>query len=716
MHKFRPSVFLGIIIVLVGMSSQVAFANSHSVKQMVVVLADRTAISEANGGIDLFSSLIGLISSLHDGQHFVFISTDDPLNFIGPTVAGDVDFNAFTEEISAKLKSPEPIEGNNLVAAIIETFNFMSGERAPAGSIVYFVAGGESNADLDVALGHLGPALSFYNDAGWPIIGLTLPGISPEYKRFVDRVSTDSGGDIFRIDVPHGLKSLADKILRDQAKGSLSSLGDGVLSSGDVLTSILTVAPGTREATLLFFKERQYGSLRLSNPEGFEASSGDRKSSSVLETPHIVIWKLVDPVPGQWTIDIRGIDGEISAWHYADNKYQVRFESLGAVPIGEPSPIIASITDGGDRVALEGVAITARVTHPSGAILTYELNDDGVDGDATAGDGFYSTMIAPVSDVGSYAVDLQLVWPEFGHSISSQGQFDTQAFPSIQVTSVGDADIAPGKRSKVATLVVNVQGLPYSVATDEVSLAVASNTDQTPTIDLIPLEVTGEGRAWKYDVYYSAPTESLNTLVFRLNTEYAGRRYSFTSDSMVLSSLLPALPALPAVVTAPPEIPVPPAPPPSVAQVVQPLPTVDPAGFPWGYLAIPIVALLMALGFAVYWLTRTLPFGYLYDDRDQIVADFATVQRHPLLKIFFKNSIKGREIEVQGLEDVSFSFNGDRIEIKSHRVSPTVRLNNQPLVGKQRIEDRAWIGTHGRLYSFFTSPLVVPPGPAVGDD
>ena len=94
-------------------------------------------------------------------------------------------------------------------------------------------------------------------------------------------------------------------ILREQAKGSLSEIGSGVLSPSEVLTSTFSVAPGTREATLVFFKEGPYGSLRLSNPSGYEASAGDRTMSLVVETPFIVIWRLVDPRPGEWRVDLR---------------------------------------------------------------------------------------------------------------------------------------------------------------------------------------------------------------------------------------------------------------------------------------------------------------------------------------------------------------------------------------------------------------------------
>ena len=79
--------------------------------------------------------------------------------------------------------------------------------------------------------------------------------------------------------------------------------------------------------------------------------------------------------------------------------------------------------------------------------------------------------------------------------------------------------------------------------------------------------------------------------------------------------------------------------------------------------------------------------------------------------------MRGRELGVPGLEDVSFRFSKDAIKLLSRDVSPTVRINNQPLVGETPLPDRTWIGTRGRLYNFLTAPLIpgLEPGALTAD-
>ena len=50
-------------------------------------------------------------------------------------------------------------------------------------------------------------------------------------------------------------------------------------------------------------------------------------------------------------------------------------------------------------------------------------------------------------------------------------------------------------------------------------------------------------------------------------------------------------------------------------------------------------------------------------------------------------------------------------------VSPTVRVDNQPIVGEVVLKDRTWIGTRGRLFNFVTGVNNDPsPESTFGDD
>ena len=74
------------------------------------------------------------------------------------------------------------------------------------------------------------------------------------------------------------------------------------------------------------------------------------------------------------------------------------------------------------------------------------------------------------------------------------------------------------------------------------------------------------------------------------------------------------------------------------------------------------------------------------------------------MELLFKNSILGRELKINGLEGISFKFSRDKIAIRNQGKNSSVRLNSQPLLGQATVNERAWIGTGGKLYSLFRLP------------
>ena len=710
MLRLKLLALLVAIIVSLGAASQVVFAGLQGPPRMVVILVDREAVAESSGSADLARSFIGLVSTLREGQFFVYVSVDEPSEVLGPVLAGDQRFRTFQKQLEERLISPKPKRQGDMVDALATAYNLLGREHAAIGSTVYLMTGGPPDPGLARLASKRVPMIQLFDESGWPIVGLSLPGSSLPIQQDLRRISVDSGGDFVQLSVPNGLKLVSDRVLRDDAKGSLLKIGEGELTQGKVLSSFVDVAPGTSEATLMFFKEHSYSSLRLSNPSGFEASLGDRRSSSVVETPHVVIWKLIDPTPGRWKVDVRGEDGMVSAWHFAVNKYSLVLEDYGPVPLEKPATLVASVRDQGEKVVLDGVRMTAKVTSPDGVTLVYELNDDGVPGDAVAGDGYFSTTISPVVVEGEYRTELELSWVDFEHRISSEASFATQGFPAIELTRLQIDELRPGLRTAVARIVVQVQGQPYAIKADELTSSVSSNADEDGLLEIKPRELMSSGRAWLYDVFLTPAEEGLHTLIFHLSTEYAGRRHTFTTGSFVVSSTLPSPPPVEPVVELAPVAPV------TVPGLPPRIPAPKSSGFPWALLAIPAVIVVVAAIVALYWRTLTWPYGFLYNDRNELLVDFRNLKRRRIIKMLFKDSVPGTELGVEGLQGVSFKFRGESIDIRSRRPKPTVRVNSEPLIGEAAIGDMTWIGTHGKLYSFLTSPPAPLMDPGMADD
>ena len=680
-----------------------ARADSSNRPQMFVVVADGDAVRRAGDGTGLVRSFIGLVTALQEDQIFAVISVEDASRVVGPYHASNPDMERVQDDIESLLRSGGVGPGGSFAEAITEAHAVLARERAAAGSAIYVITGGSQGPDFPRQVDRILPFLPRLGNEGWPLHGAVLPGASAEAVEFLDRLATGSGGQVFDLSDAEGFRPLADAILSQGAKGSLAEVGRRELSPNEVLTSVISVAPGTRETSVLFFNESPYGSLRLSNPSGFEASAGDRTASYVVETPHVVIWKLIDPTPGNWKIDARGMEGLISVWGYSSNKYSLVLGGLGLMPLDKPNTLLAYVEEGGEVAVLEDVRLTLSVTTPDGATIVQQMNDVGIEGDAKAGDGYFSTTLPPLPTKGDYEAELELSWAGYNHKISSRAVFEAGPFPSIEVDPAQVDGLKVGERIKVATVFVHIQGSPYPVAADKLTAILASSDGGEGTLELEPKVLYGDGPAWEYEAYLTPDSETLYTQVLRLSLEYAGVEYTDTSDALVLSSLAPSAPVEPAAAAATvaetlarpvSSLPAPPSQP-----VEEPSPT------PWGVL---MVGVLLAVGATVvlllYVLTRPGPHGYLYNDKDEPLVDFAELKRHRLLAILFRGSVRGCELRVPGLEGVVFHFSRKGISIRSGQDQPTVRVNNEPLIGKANIEDRTWIGARGKLYTFMLAP------------
>ncbi len=705
----RPAILSALFVIVALTATQWSAPRYASAEaqgqQMAVILSDGAALGAFEHGTELAGSFIGLLTTLRPDLPLMFVNVDDPSMVLGPVARSDPEYLQMQGDIDSILQVSERADRGGLDYALLAATELFGDHRAAPGSEVYVITGDGGEIDVDQLSHRASLIVPRFRDNGWPINTLSLPDSSSEVVGLLARLASESNGNAYELSVANGFKPLTDSILSEGSKGSLNEIGQKALTRTDLFTSVVSIAPGTRETTLLFFMESPYGSVRLNNPSGFEVSVGDRRESYVTETPNVVVWRMVDPTPGDWKVDARGMEGLFSAWEYSSNKYSLVIRSPGPVPLGEPTTMIGYIADGQSPVILEGARLTARLTTPEGTSMVLDMRDDGQKGDAKAGDGFHSMTLPPLAVEGEHKVEMELSWEDYKHRVATQTTFETRPFPSLEVESANLSGLTPGERTKVATVFVHIEGAPYPVPTETLVTSVTSQSGQEGVLEVEPRRLFGDGPAWEYDVYFT-PQEGRHTLLFRLGVEYAGRSYTKTSDSFVLSSELPPSPAI-AEVLAPVPLAVAPIQVPDVPAVagpsVVPSLVVEPAGFPWLVLSLTVVFVGGMAGISVFLLTRARPHGYLFDDGDEPLVDFAKVKRHPILGLLYRGYVKGSQLNVPGLEGVEFQFSRNGVKIRRVSDDASVRVNNQPLVNDASIRDRTWIGARGKLYSFLTS-------------
>lgn len=696
--------------VLLGMSWgwTPASAEAGPQSEMAIVVMDSSAASQMEDAIPLTLSFIGLAATLQRGNDIVFVDTERPGEPVGPFRVLDVDFSSRQREIAARMREDGAIMPQSIPEALDEARSILDRYGAPAGSTIYLASGGRSATDrgYDALSYTVAPLLDRIAERGWTIHGLQLRTDDQGVEQFLSGVSRPTGGMVFSLASGSDLKPLADYLSSRAGAEDLTEIGARTLAESETFSASLNISPGTEESTLFFFNGGRSGSFRLTNPDGVDVSSGGPAASIVIETENLVIWRLMNPQPGQWRVDASGIDGGVSVWGQSSSRYELVLRTLSPMPVGEPSSVMAYATDGGRTVALEGTRMFAEITGPDSSVSGYELLDDGTHGDLEAGDGYYTFTLPAIESAGSYDVKLDLSWTDSGHKITSDSAFDALVFPSFHFDAVSVSGLEVGEATRVGMVSVHVNGGPYAVDPGEITAVIVSPTGERGKLDLVPRRLYGNGPAWQYDALFTPEEGGVHTIQFVLQVEYGGRTYTDTSSLMLIANEAPLVPAAPVAVE-PAEAPSIPEPvnAPAVPAVSGIPVSADPQPqFPWVAASIGALAVVIAGVVVAFFMTRPSPFGYLYTDEDDEVVDFSNLQRRPLLQFFYKSLIRGSELNVPGLEGLVFQFMRDRVNVKSFDESPSVRVNNQPLLDSATINDKAWIGAEGRLYTFLSVP------------
>jgi hypothetical protein len=684
-------------------------AEPLPMEQMVVLVADIEALRRYDQGPELVKSVIGLITTLQNNIQILFVGTDQPSNYLGPIKGNLPEIKALQKDVGDILTSTDHVDSGSLERTILGAHSLLENYRAKPGSTVYVITGDSGDMEFERPYSRGELLGTLYSEKGWVINGLSLPESPSETVEFLEGMSAHTGGWVSELTVSRAFKEITDSILTEGTKGSLNLIADHNLEPRDLMSEMVSVAPGTRETTLILLRENPYGSVRLNNPSGLEVSAGDRTSSSVMEAPNVVIWKLIDPVPGDWMIEARQNDGHIMAWEYSSNSYALVLQSSGPVPLSRTVTMTAFIRAGGDKVVVDSVRMFATISSPDGTSWVHEMVDDGTQGDTSEGDGYFTTLLPPLSTEGNYAVDLELRWTDYDYVISSRWNFEAKPYPSLEIRPVQLHEINIGEKTKVMEVAVHVDGQPYPIEANKLTAHWNSSGNQKAVIEFEPLRVFVDGPAWEYEVYLTAGEESHHSILFNLEIDYAGSPYTFSSMTISLATKAAPEAVKPvAIVYAEPvrieedevfqtlEVPVLLAEPRS--EESPDIPT-----FVWVILLIGVSVVSLI---ALYRFTHTDPYGYLYNDQQDPIVDFSNVRRNPVVGFLYRNYVHGKDLNIRGLEDVAFHFSKGKVKIRSLKLEqPTIRVDNHPLVGQTSIEHKTWLGTQGKLYNFTTSPI-----------
>ena len=689
------SIILASFLFLTLTSVTQVFADEELDNRVVILGIDIKSISSNQYHADQIDTVIGLMSTINKGDDFYFMPMDAPNNYIGPYRAGNNDFGEFTEQIRQTISNSESNTtlGIEVDQTLGESYGLLDMESAPPGSGIYLISTNNYPNQQEYISNRIDPVLDLFFGRQWHVSSFSLSGIPGSTAQVSKTLASSTGGNIFELNNISGLKLFTDHLLYKDNRGTLISSGEKKLTFSDLLISDIEVLPGTEYVMALFFRDNNAGSLRLKNPDGLEASTGDRSSSTVVETPNAVIWIINEPTPGIWNVDVTGISGQVSSWYLTSNKYNLNFQVPEVVPTDEAATISAFITEAQSLTLMtDGASMTAEVKTPLDTSVMYKLKDDGTDGDLASGDGYYSANIPAPLEEGKYGVSVQLSWPNINYNLTRDFIFEAQVFPSIEMIPLYTTNLFVGEEYTVATLYVKVKDAPYAVLPSLIAPQVTNDSQFDGILKINPRTPDADGKAWMYDVIF-APTEpgQIST-IFNIQLDYADRSYSRATDNLVLESKL--IPQAPAQRYSPQP---PQAPTATPADSNNSSETNIPLGL---IIPVSIVILLIAI-VAIYRNSLPKPYGFISDESGNQALNFNKIPNTNLFKsIFARHIVTGPETGLEEFSGCNFTFGKGTLLVTATSASHTIRINNHPLVGSAYISDGTWIGATGKLFRF----------------
>ena len=673
-----------ILVITLSATPLVIDASEPAKNPMTVIVVDGSALRQNENQIDIVRTLIAMMSSVGADREVAFIDTERPSIVIGPTSLGAADFGEAIASIDAELTS-----GNNAISDIFEGLvqaNTLIGLERPAlGSNVILITSDSSNENISSAYKRVIPLVDQLVDQSNDFHVITVGSTSDLTKEFANGLVSRSGGQYFAIQNAGDIEKAVMRLVSDVANTNLEELNSSGLTLNDMVSVSVDVLPETKNLQFFIYLEKASGSIRLTNPDGLDSRLID--GSYTVESPYIHSIKIEDPMPGTWSLDANSVDGRFAVWSTSQNELRLTINNSGPIPLNEPSSLVVFASRGSNLIKIEDGEIYAYVTTPEGQTLAYTLNDSGLDSDTVPGDGYFSGSVGPFNSTGMHDITLELSWNEIEYVLTSDASIDVQHFPSLEVNTMHEGDLNVNERTHVATINVNVDGQPYPVSHDSIAWDLSSGDSTQGQLEVQSKTASAEAVDWIYDVFLTVDSPGQRTVSFALQLEYGGQSYIYTATPLYVSSINQ----------------------PEVYNVADENSRLDQRvneslgttqAFPWWVIVFPISLGIAIISMLINWRIQTRPKGFLFNDRDERVIDFANLKRGFFNNFLFKNKISGKELGMVGLEEVTFKFTKDKICINSNKPSASVRVDNKPLSKQTELFDKTWIGVGGKLYSF----------------
>lgn len=559
---------------------------------------------------------------------------------------------------------PDALEG--LFLAV----EYLSDTGAPADSRVLVVSSGATQASTS---SDVMPVIDRLIRNGWVVDVAFLSRYQPS---LLTNAALATDGKIYELFMPEVFQDLIQDINSANDDTNKHIQRETQIGTNFALTA--NVPPQTNSVRFVIYRQHSINStVEVVRPDGTNIPARE-----LTESPNLVIYDSPSdarPMAGQWRINTISVNtGLIGLVTEIDNPIEVVISNQ-TLPYALDNVLVEARTViNGIPITIDGITISANFRLPDSVVTNYSLLDDGTGGDLIAGDGVYSSLIAPINQFGSVATTVQINWPAQGVQLSAETidipivdtpNFDSSSFNSVRINPIGEWLLAKVQVSR--------NGEPFYIAVDDINISFrGANSEFTPSVS--PSNA-GPGGYATFDLW-GAPDVTDDYVIainysyaFDANTQYS-IDYSSEERRITVSNLPPSFGARPNWLF----------------------------GVPIWVIPTTIIALILIVSLFVWVLRKPYPHGFLYDEDGVLLDDLSQARRGIVKHLFSKSSVPADKLNLGLPSNLEFRFDRNSklfLYYTEGSDITTIRIDGAPCLPRTvtLIEDGSWIGIRGRL-------------------
>ena len=683
------SITLIIIITFSSFGINILSTHADSSNKEVIFVVDPNVENQYYS--DFIHSMIGTLKELREESQYKFYSLNSPHKFF-IFDSNAVDSDTQIDNLLNWMKNDENMDSVSTLGVITEIVNELNLTNAAEGSVINFIVHDnlEISADESKIIETL---LDTIVSKKWILNFIykydTDQSLVGKYKTWADWTN----GSVYPMVTPDTIELLTENTIKQYAERILTNDFKGIVEKNSIFQQEIFVSPGTSELEIVMLRAKTEGNVEIITPGGVNRSAGNYGPTDLLETPFVSIWKFTDPKPGKWLFKISDYNsGLLSILHRNKIDYNIQLLNTGPFPTKNSVQLVANMAKGTDILISKDAYVELIFDNK----ISYEMNDNGVNGDAYAEDGYYSMIIPDVNEPGEYDVEIKYSWPSYGTSISDLTKINFELFPYIITDPVTLDDINLNENTSIAIIESYLDDEEYFIKSEDIKWAASADALDFE-IKINPLNPIQDGRASKFEAILITTKYGKANISFSLNSMYKNQQYVIYANSIVISTIPEPIVEKVIVKEEPKD----------TVNVIQD--KIDEQSnlvlIVFSIITVIIILmLLIGIILLINYSRRVSIRGYIYDDKNNLVIDINATSRSIQNKILNRNKIKGEELNNELFNGLLFEYMQDYMIIHNH-TEKSLRINNQPLIEQKEIFNKAWLGISGNLLLYSDEKL-----------